>query len=132
VLGLRIAPRVRFDVGAIYDAAALGVEARAGLVGASGLGWQPTFPFRLYGYGRADGHYVLWNAFLEGPLQNGVVTLVKREPWVATAEAGVVLRMGHLELTAAQLFMTREFTPAPQGTPRLHDVGRFAVAWLSP
>jgi hypothetical protein len=131
-LGLRLAPRVRFDVGSTLDAASVGLEARAGLVGASGAAWRPAFPFRLYAYGRADARWVVWNAFLEGPLHGGVVPQIRVEPFVRCYEAGVVLRMGSLELTAAQLWMTREFLPEPPGTPVLHDVGRFAVAWVTP
>jgi hypothetical protein len=131
-LGLRVAPRLRFDVGSTFDAASVGLEARAGIVGAAGPTWTPAFPFRLYAYGRTDGQYVLWNALIQGPLRSGVVTLVQLEPLVTRAEAGVVLRLGHLELTAAQLWSTREFRPAPPGTPALHDIGRFTAAWVSP
>ena len=131
-LGLRIAPRVRFDVGSTYDAASLGLEARAGLVGASGPAWRPRDPFRLYAYGRADARYVLWNAFIEGPLRNGVVALVRLERLQEQLEAGVVLRLGHVEVSAAQLWTTPELSPAPPGTPHLHDVGRFTAAWVTP
>jgi hypothetical protein len=131
-LGLRLAPRVRVDVGSTLDAASAGLEARAGLVAASGSAWRPAFPFLAYAYGRADARYVVWNAFIQGPLRNGVVPLVGLEPLVRCYEAGVVLRLGSLELTAAQLWTSREFAPEPPGTPALHDVGRFAVAWITP
>jgi hypothetical protein len=131
-LGLRVAPRVRFDVGSTFDAASLGLETRAGLVEASGSAWRTRFPFRAYAFARADGRYVLWNEFIQGPLQNGVVTQVQLQPWVAEMEAGVVLRVGRLELTASQIWSTREFLPAPPGTPNLHDIGRFTAAWISP
>jgi hypothetical protein len=131
VLGLRVAPRVRFDVGSTYDAASLGLEARGGLVQTAGPARRAALPLRLYAYGRVDGRYVFWNEFIEGPLLNGVVSEIRLLPWVMQYEAGVVLRLGHLELAAAQIWSTREFSPAPPGTPPLHDVGRFTAAWVS-
>jgi hypothetical protein len=40
--------------------------------------------------------------------------------------------VGRLELGAAEIWSTREFLPAPPGTPSLHDVGRFTASWISP
>jgi hypothetical protein len=132
VLGARLSPRMRMDVGSTFDAASLGLEVRAGLLGASRLRERPWFPFELYGFVRADGRYVVWNAFIEAPLQNGVVPLVALQPWVADLDVGAILRLGPVELGWGQLWRTSEIRPNPPGARAVHDVGQLTVAWVSP
>jgi hypothetical protein len=132
VLGARVSPRMRMDVGSTFDAASLGLEIRAGFLNASWLRGRPFFPFELYGFARADGRYVVWNAFIEAPLKNGVVPLVALQPWVADIDVGAVLRMGPIELGYGQLWRTSEITPNPPGAHPIHNVGQITVAWVAP
>jgi hypothetical protein len=132
VLGARVSPRMRMDVGSTFDAASLGLEVRAGFLHASRLHSRPSFPFELYGFARADGRYVVWNAFIEAPLKNGVVPLITLQPWVGDIDVGAVLRMGPIELGYGQLWRTREITPNPPGAHAIHNVGQLTVAWVAP
>lgn len=130
VLGARLAPRLRIDVGAILDAASAGLELRAGLLPA-GRGGRAALPFQLYAFARADGRYVLANALVSGRLSGGVTPLVAVRPWVGDLDVGAVLRLGRLEVGYGQLWRTSELTPNPPGARRIHDVGQVTVALVS-
>lgn len=124
-----LSPRARLDLGSSVDAASLGLELRTGLLVPRWLRRRPSFPFELWGFARADGHYVLHNAFIEGPLRNDIAPLVGIEPWVAELAAGVVLRLGAFEIGFSQVWTTREFVPSPPGARGLHQFGQISVAW---
>ncbi len=129
VLGIRLSPRARLDAGSILDAVGLGLEVRAGLVPGPVTRARRSSGFELYGFARADGRYVLHNAFIEGPLRYGVTSLVEVQPWVGDLDVGAVLRLGHLELGAGQLWRTSELAPNPPGEKRVHEVGQVTIAW---
>jgi hypothetical protein len=130
LLGARLSPRFRVDAGSTVDAAGAGLEARAGFVPSTEVR-RPRWPFALYGFARVDGRYVLRNAFIEGPLRNGVTTLVSIQPFVGDLDVGAVLRLGHLELGYGQLWRTSELAPTPPGARRVHGVGQITVAWAA-
>lgn len=129
LLGGSLSPRARLDVGSTVDAASLGLELRTGLLAPRGARRRPALPFELWGFARADGRYVLHNAFIEGPLRGDITPLVDVEPWVAELAAGVVLRLGPVEIGFTQLWTTREFVPSPPGARGLHQVGQISAAW---
>ena len=131
LLGMRLSPRFRLDAGSTLDAAGAGVEARLGLVPSTQVR-RPRWPFALYGFARADGRFVIHNAFIEGPLAHGVTPLVSARSWVGDVDVGAVIRLGHLELGYGQLWRTSELSPRPPGEPRIHDVGQITVAWAAP
>ena len=129
VLGVRLSPRARLDLGSTFDAAGLGLELRAGLLTPRWSRRRPALPFELWGYARTDGRYVLHNAFIDGPLRNAIGPLVSVEPWVGDLAVGAVLRLGPVELGFAQLWRTREFRPSPPGARGLHEIGQVTVSW---
>ncbi len=128
MLSARISPRARLDAGTTFDAVSLGLEVRTGLIASRRLRARASLPFELYAFARADGRYVAYNGFIEGPLRNDVTTLVQREPRVADLDIGAVLRVGGLELGYAQLWRTSELRQTPPGARRIHDVGQVTVA----
>jgi hypothetical protein len=132
VLGMRLSPRGRLDIGTTFDAASLGLELRAGLLAPGRRRFAPSFPLELYGFARADGRYVVRNALIDGQLRNGVIQLVVARPWVADLEVGAVLRLGGLELGFGELWRTSELSPTPPGAGGLHAVGQVTVAWVAP
>jgi hypothetical protein len=131
LLGVRLSPRVRLDAGSTLDAVGAGVEARVGFVPSARVR-RPRWPFALYGFARADGRYVLRNAFIEGPLRYGVTPLVAVQPWVGDLDVGAVLRLGNLEVGYGQLWRTSELAPNPPGERRVHEVGQLTIAWAAP
>jgi len=130
-LAVRISPRARIDAGTLFDAASVGLEVRAGLMAARRPpGVQIDLPVELYAFGRADGRYVAYDGFIEAPLLNGVTTLVGVAPFVADLDAGIVARLGGLELAWAQVWRTNELRAGPRGSRRIHDVGQLRVAFV--
>ncbi len=132
MLSARISPRARLDVGTMFDAASLGLEVRMGLIASRRVRGRPSLPFELYAFGRVDRRYVAYNGFIEGPLRNGVTTLVAREPWVSDLDIGAVLRLGGLELGYGQLLRTSKLRQTPPGARRIHEVGQATVALVFP
>jgi hypothetical protein len=130
VLGVRLSPVSRLDMGSTFDAASLGLEVRAGLVRLTDLTLRPARPLELYAFARGDGRYVVWNAFVQAPLMNGVVPLVTIVPWVWDLNVGLVLRVGYVQLGFGQLWRTQEVTPNPPGAHRVHDIGQITLAWI--
>jgi hypothetical protein len=126
VLGLRLSPRIRLDVGSTFDAMAAGLEVRAGFVRARALRHAG---FELYGFARADGRWVGYNGLIEGPLRHDVQPLVSVQPWVADLDVGAVLRLGALEVGYGQLRRTAELKPLPPGERRIHAVGQVTIAY---
>jgi hypothetical protein len=126
VLGLRLSPRIRLDVGTTFDAMSAGLEVRAGFVRARAL---RRVGFELYGFARADGRWVGYNGLIEGPLRHDVQPLVAVQPWVGDLDVGAVLRLGALELGFGQLRRTAEFKPLPAGERRIHTVGQVTLAY---
>jgi hypothetical protein len=129
VLGVRLSPRVRLDLGTTLDAVGAGIETRVGLL-APRQGVRARTPFQLYAYAGADGRLVARNALIEGPLRNGVTTLVGVRRQVRELDIGAVLRLGHLELGYGMLWRTSELTPNPPLDRPVHVVGRVTLAWI--
>ncbi len=131
MLSVRMSPRARADVGSMYDAAWLGLELRSGLMAASPRAEaRPTLPIELYAFARGDARYVAYNGFVEGPLRNGVTTLVSIAPWVGDLDVGVVARVGGIEIGYAQLWRTNELSKAPPASSPIHRVGQVRVSLL--
>jgi hypothetical protein len=130
VLGVRVSPRGRLDIGTTFDAAGAGVETRAGLLAPGRHRAGAADHFELYAFARADGRYVLHNGFIDGPLRGGVRPLVSVRPWVGDLDLGAVLRLGSLEVGYGQIWRTSELRPNPPGERPVHVVGQVTVAWV--
>jgi hypothetical protein len=128
LLAVRVSPRAGLRIGTTLDLASLGVEVRTGLLASRG-GPAPRLPFELWAFGGADGRYVAYDGFVEGPLRFGATTDVARVPWVGSLEAGAGLRLGPFEITYRQSWESQDIRPTPPGAPPVHRVGRVTVAF---
>ena len=129
VLGFRLSPRVRVDLGTTFDAIGAGLETRFGLL-APRRWTRARTPFELYGFARADGRLVGRNGLIEGPVQGGVIPLVGVRRQVADFNVGAVLRLGGAELAYGMIWRTSELTPNPPGDRPVHVVGQVTLAWI--
>jgi len=131
-LALRVAPRARLDLGGIVDAAALGLEARLGLLQAGSLAEpaRPPCPVEAYLWGGTHGRFVAYSRFIEGHLLGGVRTEVRPARWVGELIAGATVRYRVVEATAAQVWRTQDIRPLPAGASAVHNYGAFQVSFL--
>lgn len=124
---LDLTPHLALTIGNVLSAARVGATARLGwgLTGDFGgleddalaLPLAPldaprarSHPFGVWLVGRVDVRGVAFDVTLEGSPFDAVGPLVRREPLVASAEAGVVIAIGQRVLLGyTHTFRTREF-----------------------
>jgi hypothetical protein len=130
ILALRLSPRLRVDAGTMFDAAWAGLEVRTGLMAAPRRTVRPALHLELYGFARADGRWVAYNGFIQGPLLHGVTPLVGIANAVGDLDVGAVLRVGGLEVAYSTLWRTSELAPALPGARPYHRVGQVQVSFV--
>jgi hypothetical protein len=130
ILALRLSPRLRVDAGTMFDAAWAGLELRTGLMAAPRRTARPAMHLELYGFARADGRWVAYNGFIQGPLLHGVTPLVGIANAVGDLDVGAVVRLGGLELAYSMLWRTTELAPPLPGAPPHHRVGQVQVSFV--